>query len=260
MKRSKFTISPKDFDLKNTNDEIIGLRNYLRSVEWQIDRCLNEIEIKCHELQKTREELSDKFNSVIDYITEYKNKENKMTTYNNVIEYLTSSNIWLVGDENKVPRRLNGYYEDWDIRGCQSSMKEATEYVNTNPSYHIGVLVNEHNPLLVIDIDNLTPTGIDYVNEHNSFPLPRRLSYIEEWIKSYICEWSLSGKGLHIYILLSERLGGQSLGPNKAHFKNKTHFDCPLCEQIDVYKGNQFVIYTGNTIKDFKLTFETTKN
>lgn len=75
MKRSKFTISPKDFDLTTTTDEILGLRNYLLSVEWQIDRYLNEIESKCHELQKIREELSDKFNSVIEYITEYKNKE-----------------------------------------------------------------------------------------------------------------------------------------------------------------------------------------
>lgn len=75
MKRSNFTISPKDFDLKTTTDEILGLRNYLLSVEWQIDRYLNEIEVKCKEIKKIRTEISDKINSAIDYITEYKNKE-----------------------------------------------------------------------------------------------------------------------------------------------------------------------------------------
>lgn len=166
-----------------------------------------------------------------------------------LLNYLKSSNIWLVAGEDKAPKRLDGTANNWNVKGFQFSLKDTREYLQRNPMYHAGLVTFQDEPLLVLDIDKITPEGMKYIHENNTFPLPiSQLSFLNKKNKACICEWSLSGQGLHIYILLSEPV----------NIPNISQYKCPMCDKVEVFKGNKFVVFTGKRIKDFKFTIEET--
>ena len=179
----------------------------------------------------------------------------------NLKEYFQKSQRWLpcVG---KAPRRIRTSSIDWNIIGNQYTAKEVWEYKKDNPAIGWGTVVFKNDPLIVVDIDGLTDSGIDYINRFNTLPLANTaVSTVLDklTIKDTLVEKSLSGKGLHIYLLLDKEYDIPAL----------SRYDETLggmCKHIELFNGGsneddskgKFIVYTGNVIKDFKLELNNT--
>ena len=180
----------------------------------------------------------------------------------NIKEYFNTSQRWLPC-YGKAPRRIQASSENWNILGNQYTAKEVWEYKKNNPAMGWGTVVFKDDPMIIIDVDGLTETGLSYINSNKSLPLDSSavstvLSRLS--IKDTLVEKSMSGHGLHIYLLLNE--------PAKDLPAISKYPDTlgGLCRQIELFNGGnneddskgKFVVYTGNVIKDFKLDFSTT--
>lgn len=179
----------------------------------------------------------------------------------NLKEYFQKSQRWLpcVG---KAPRRIRTSSIDWNIIGNQYTAKEVWEYKKDNPAIGWGTVVFKNDPLIIIDIDGLTDAGIDYINRFNTLPLANTaVSTVlgKLTIKDTLVEKSLSGKGLHIYLLLDKEYDIPALSRYEETLDG-------MCKHIEIFNGGsneddskgKFVVYTGNIIKDFKLEFNNT--
>ena len=179
----------------------------------------------------------------------------------NLKEYFQKSQRWLpcVG---KAPRRIRTSSIDWNIIGNQYTAKEVWEYKKDNPAIGWGTVVFKNDPLIVVDIDGLTDAGIDYINRFNTLPLANTaVSTVLDklTIKDTLVEKSLSGKGLHIYLLLDKEYDIPALSRYEETLGG-------MCKHIELFNGGsnedsskgKFIVYTGNIIKDFKLDFSTT--
>lgn len=179
----------------------------------------------------------------------------------NLKEYFQKSQRWLpcVG---KAPRRIRTSSIDWNIIGNQYTAKEVWEYKKDNPAIGWGTVVFKNDPLIVVDVDGLTDAGIDYINRFNTLPLSNTaVSTVlgKLTIKDTLVEKSMSGHGLHIYLLLDKECDIPAL----------SRYDETLggmCDHIELFNGGsneddskgKFVVYTGNILKDFKLEFNNT--
>ena len=174
----------------------------------------------------------------------------------NLKEYFQKSQRWLpcVG---KAPRRIRTSSIDWNIIGNQYTAKEVWEYKKDNPAIGWGTVVFKNDPLIVVDIDGLTDSGIDYINRFNTLPLANTAvsSVLDKLtIKDTLVEKSLSGKGLHIYLLLDKEYDIPALSRYEETLGG-------MCKHIELFNGGsnedsskgKFIVYTGNIIKDFKL-------
>ena len=174
----------------------------------------------------------------------------------NLKEYFQKSQRWLpcVG---KAPRRIRTSSIDWNIIGNQYTAKEVWEYKKDNPAIGWGTVVFKNDPLIVVDIDGLTDSGIDYINRFNTLPLANTAvsSVLDKLtIKDILVEKSLSGKGLHIYLLLDKEYDIPALSRYEETLGG-------MCKHIELFNGGsnedsskgKFIVYTGNIIKDFKL-------
>lgn len=175
----------------------------------------------------------------------------------NLKEYFQKSQRWLpcVG---KAPRRIRTSSLDWNIKGNQYTAKEVWEYKKDNPAIGWGTVVFKDDPVIIIDIDGLTETGLNYLSLNQSLPLANTaVSTVlgKLTIKDTLVEKSLSGKGLHIYLLLDSEC---------KDIPALTRYDETLggmCDHIELFNGGsneddskgKFIVYTGNVIKDFKL-------
>lgn len=179
----------------------------------------------------------------------------------NLKEYFQKSQRWLpcVG---KAPRRIRTSSIDWNIIGNQYTAKEVWEYKKDNPAIGWGTVVFKNDPLIVVDIDGLTDSGIDYINRFNTLPLANTaVSTVLDklTIKDTLVEKSLSGKGLHIYLLLDKEYDIPALTRYEETLDG-------LCKHIELFNGGsnedaskgKFIVYTGNVIKDFKLELNNT--
>ena len=179
----------------------------------------------------------------------------------NLKEYFQKSQRWLpcVG---KAPRRIRTSSIDWNIIGNQYTAKEVWEYKKDNPAIGWGTVVFKNDPLIVVDIDGLTDSGIDYINRFNTLPLANTaVSTVLDklTIKDTLVEKSLSGKGLHIYLLLDKEYDIPALTRYEETLGG-------LCKHIELFNGGsnedsskgKFIVYTGNVIKDFKLELNNT--
>ncbi len=179
----------------------------------------------------------------------------------NLKEYFQKSQRWLpcVG---KAPRRIRTSSIDWNIIGNQYTAKEVWEYKKDNPAIGWGTVVFKNDPLIVVDIDGLTDAGIDYINRFNTLPLANTaVSTVLDklTIKDTLVEKSLSGKGLHIYLLLDKEYDIPALSRYEETLGG-------LCKHIELFNGGsneddskgKFIVYTGNVIKDFKLELNNT--
>ena len=179
----------------------------------------------------------------------------------NLKEYFQKSQRWLpcVG---KAPRRIRTSSIDWNIIGNQYTAKEVWEYKKDNPAIGWGTVVFKNDPLIVVDIDGLTDSGIDYINRFNTLPLANTaVSTVLDklTIKDTLVEKSLSGKGLHIYLLLDKEYDIPALSRYEETLGG-------LCKHIELFNGGsneddskgKFIVYTGNIIKDFKLELNNT--
>ena len=179
----------------------------------------------------------------------------------NLKEYFQKSQRWLpcVG---KAPRRIRTSSIDWNIIGNQYTAKEVWEYKKDNPAIGWGTVVFKNDPLIVVDIDGLTDSGIDYINRFNTLPLANTaVSTVLDklTIKDTLVEKSLSGKGLHIYLLLDKEYDIPALSRYEETLGG-------MCKHIELLNGGsneasrkgKFIVYTGNVIKDFKLELNNT--
>ena len=179
----------------------------------------------------------------------------------NLKEYFQKSQRWLpcVG---KAPRRIRTSSIDWNIIGNQYTAKEVWEYKKDNPAIGWGTVVFKNDPLIVVDIDGLTDSGIDYINRFNTLPLANTAvsSVLDKLtIKDILVEKSLSGKGLHIYLLLDKEYNIPALSRYEETLGG-------MCKHIELFNGGsnedsskgKFIVYTGNIIKDFKLELNNT--
>ena len=179
----------------------------------------------------------------------------------NLKEYFQKSQRWLpcVG---KAPRRIRTSSIDWNIIGNQYTAKEVWEYKKDNPAIGWGTVVFKNDPLIVVDIDGLTDAGIDHINRFNTLPLANTaVSTVLDklTIKDTLVEKSLSGKGLHIYLLLDKEYDIPALSRYEETLGG-------LCKHIELFNGGsneddskgKFIVYTGNVIKDFKLELNNT--
>lgn len=179
----------------------------------------------------------------------------------NLKEYFQKSQRWLpcVG---KAPRRIRTSSIDWNILGNQYTAKEVWEYKKDNPAIGWGTVVFKNDPLIVVDIDGLTDSGIDYINRFNTLPLANTaVSTVLDklTIKDTLVEKSLSGKGLHIYLLLDKEYDIPALSRYEETLGG-------MCKHIELFNGGsnednskgKFIVYTGNVIKDFKLELNNT--
>ena len=179
----------------------------------------------------------------------------------NLKEYFQKSQRWLpcVG---KAPRRIRTSSIDWNIIGNQYTAKEVWEYKKDNPAIGWGTVVFKNDPLIVVDIDGLTDAGIDYITRFNTLPLANTaVSTVLDklTIKDTLVEKSLSGKGLHIYLLLDKEYDIPALSRYEETLGG-------LCKHIELFNGGsneddskgKFIVYTGNVIKDFKLELNNT--
>lgn len=179
----------------------------------------------------------------------------------NLKEYFQKSQRWLpcVG---KAPRRIRTSSIDWNIIGNQYTAKEVWEYKKDNPAIGWGTVVFKNDPLIVVDIDGLTDSGIDYINRFNTLPLANTaVSTVLDklTIKDTLVEKSLSGKGLHIYLLLDKEYDIPALSRYEETLGG-------MCKHIELFNGGsnedaskgKFIVYTGNIIKDFKLELKNT--
>lgn len=179
----------------------------------------------------------------------------------NLKEYFQKSQRWLpcVG---KAPRRIRTSSIDWNIIGNQYTAKEVWEYKKDNPAIGWGTVVFKNDPLIVVDIDGLTDAGIDYINRFNTLPLANTaVSTVLDklTIKDTLVEKSLSGKGLHIYLLLDKEYDIPALSRYEETLGG-------MCKHIELFNGGsneddskgKFIVYTGNVIKDFKLELNNT--
>ena len=179
----------------------------------------------------------------------------------NLKEYFQKSQRWLpcVG---KAPRRIRTSSIDWNIIGNQYTAKEVWEYKKDNPAIGWGTVVFKNDPLIVVDIDGLTDSGIDYINRFNTLPLANTAvsSVLDKLtIKDILVEKSLSGKGLHIYLLLDKEYDIPALSRYEETLGG-------MCKHIELFNGGsnedsskgKFIVYTGNIIKDFKLELNNT--
>ena len=179
----------------------------------------------------------------------------------NLKEYFQKSQRWLpcVG---KAPRRIRTSSIDWNIIGNQYTAKEVWEYKKDNPAIGWGTVVFKNDPLIVVDIDGLTDSGIDYINRFNTLPLANTAvsSVLDKLtIKDTLVEKSLSGKGLHIYLLLDKEYDIPALSRYEETLGG-------MCKHIELFNGGsnedsskgKFIVYTGNIIKDFKLELNNT--
>lgn len=179
----------------------------------------------------------------------------------NLKEYFQKSQRWLpcVG---KAPRRIRTSSIDWNIIGNQYTAKEVWEYKKDNPAIGWGTVVFKNDPLIVVDIDGLTDSGIDYINRFNTLPLANTaVSTVLDklTIKDTLVEKSLSGKGLHIYLLLDKEYDIPALSRYEETLGG-------MCKHIELFNGGsnedsskgKFIVYTGNIIKDFKLELNNT--
>ena len=179
----------------------------------------------------------------------------------NLKEYFQKSQRWLpcVG---KAPRRIRTSSIDWNIIGNQYTAKEVWEYKKDNPAIGWGTVVFKNDPLIVVDIDGLTDSGIDYINRFNTLPLANTaVSTVLDklTIKDTLVEKSLSGKGLHIYLLLDKEYDIPALSRYEETLGG-------MCKHIELFNGGsnedsskgKFIVYTGNVIKDFKLELNNT--
>lgn len=175
----------------------------------------------------------------------------------NLKEYFQKSQRWLpcIG---KAPRRIRTSSIDWNIKGNQYTAKEVWEYKKDNPAIGWGTVVFKDDPVIIIDIDGLTETGLKYLSLNQSLPLANTaVSTVlgKLTIKDTLVEKSMSGHGLHIYLLLDSEY---------KDIPALTRYDETLggmCDHIEVFNGGsneddskgKFIVYTGNVIKDFKL-------
>lgn len=179
----------------------------------------------------------------------------------NLKEYFQKSQRWLpcVG---KAPRRIRTSSIDWNLLGNQYTAKEVWEYKKDNPAIGWGTVVFKNDPLIVVDIDGLTDSGIDYINRFNTLPLANTaVSTVLDklTIKDTLVEKSLSGKGLHIYLLLDKEYDIPALSRYEETLGG-------MCKHIELFNGGsnedsskgKFIVYTGNIIKDFKLELNNT--
>lgn len=179
----------------------------------------------------------------------------------NLKEYFQKSQRWLpcIG---KAPRRIRTSSIDWNIIGNQYTAKEVWEYKKDNPAIGWGTVVFKNDPLIVVDIDGLTDSGIDYINRFNTLPLANTaVSTVLDklTIKDTLVEKSLSGKGLHIYLLLDKEYDIPALSRYEETLGG-------MCKHIELFNGGsneddnkgKFIVYTGNIIKDFKLELNNT--
>ena len=179
----------------------------------------------------------------------------------NLKEYFQKSQRWLpcVG---KAPRRIRTSSIDWNIIGNQYTAKEVWEYKKDNPAIGWGTVVFKNDPLIVVDIDGLTDSGIDYINRFNTLPLANTaVSTVLDklTIKDTLVEKSLSGKGLHIYLLLDKEYDIPALSRYEETLGG-------MCKHIELFNGGsneddskgKFIVYTGNVIKAFKLELNNT--
>ena len=180
----------------------------------------------------------------------------------NLKEYFTNSKRWLpcLG---KAPRRIQAPSTDWNISGNQYTAKEVWDYKKDNPALGWGTVLFKNDPVIVIDIDGLTETGLNYLANNKSIPLAKSAvsSLLASLtIKDTLVEKSLSGKGLHIYLLLDK---------SSTTLPSLTRYDDTLdgfCNHIEVFNGGsneddskgKFIVYTGNIIKDIKLDYTPT--
>ena len=179
----------------------------------------------------------------------------------NLKEYFQKSQRWLpcVG---KAPRRIRTSSIDWNVIGNQYTAKEVWEYKKDNPAIGWGTVVFKNDPLIVVDIDGLTDAGIDYINRFSTLPLANTVVSTvlgKLTIKDTLVEKSMSGHGLHIYLLVDKEYDIPAL----------SRYDETLggmCDHIELFNGGsneddskgKFIVYTGNIIKDFKLEFTNT--
>jgi hypothetical protein len=175
---------------------------------------------------------------------------------NECLKYIKESKRWLPAN-GKAPCRINTSSTDWNILDNQYYAREVFDYTKEFQSYNLGICLFKDDPILVIDVDKLSDEGIKYLNEHKTLPLntSKELNSILNslTIESYVSELSLSGKGLHIYILSHDI-------PNdlKSIQKINTTLD-GMCDHIEVFNGGsnednskgKFIVFTGNFIKDF---------
>ena len=179
----------------------------------------------------------------------------------NLKEYFQKRQRWLpcVG---KAPRRIRTSSIDWNIIGNQYTAKEVWEYKKDNPAIGWGTVVFKNDPLIVVDIDGLTDSGIDYINKFNTLPLANTAVFTvldKLTIKDTLVEKSLSGKGLHIYLLLDKEYDIPALSRYEETLGG-------MCKHIELFNGGsneddskgKFIVYTGNVIKDFKLELNNT--
>ena len=175
----------------------------------------------------------------------------------NLKEYFQKSQRWLpcIG---KAPRRIRTSSIDWNIKGNQYTAKEVWEYKKDNPAIGWGTVVFKDDPVIIIDIDGLTETGLNYLSLNQSLPLANTaVSTVLDklTIKDTLVEKSMSGHGLHIYLLLDSEC---------KDIPALTRYDETLdgmCDHIELFNGGsneddskgKFIVYTGNVIKDFKL-------
>ena len=174
------------------------------------------------------------------------------------LDYIKESKRWLpcIG---KSPKRINASSNDWNIIDNQYYAREVFDYKKENPSFGWGICLFRDDPIIVIDVDKLSDEGLQYIEEHNSFPIyeSKELSSLINKLnpKDFIVEKSLSGRGLHIYIL------SYNIPPvMRSIFRIDTTFN-GLCDHVEVFNGGsnediskgKFIVFTGNFLKDFTL-------
>lgn len=160
----------------------------------------------------------------------------------------------------KVPRRISAPSTDWGVLGNQYSAKEVFTYKKNNPAFGWGTVTFKNDPIIIIDIDKLTDAGESYIELHNSLPLMQTeastiLSQID--VVDMLAERSMSGNGIHIYLLLSSPA---LTVPSIVRYNNTMG---GLCDHIEIFNGGsneddskgKFVVFTGDVIKDFSVDF-----
>lgn len=181
----------------------------------------------------------------------------------NVLNYLKERNQWLPS-LGKAPLRINTSSEKWNEKGNQYSLKECIDYKlsKQNKRIQIGYTIFKDDRILVIDIDGITEQGIEDLKEKNIIPLnfSMELNTLLNTlnIEGYIIEKSISGKGIHIYLLVDSK--------DKLKLKSVNKINTTLngfCKHVEIFAGDtvgKFVVFAGNIIKDSTIRYNKVTN
>ena len=116
-----------------------------------------------------------------------------------------------------APKTWGTYYEAVELCGCESN------------ALGPGIVLTDQDPVLCIDLDNVISTQ-DRIAEY--------AAEIADVFQTYT-EISLSGKGLHVFLLVKE---APSFSGGRWAYIDKNHQE----HEIEIYYSRRYIALTGN--------------